>query len=375
MQRYCFFGIFFVQALIGFQATIWGENLSTQKELEIPLGLPAIPWPKDNPYTPQKAELGRLLYFDKRLSSDGTVSCASCHLIQCAYTDNEETSKGIEGRLGTRNAPTIVNSAYLKLLFWDGRATSLEEQCKGPLSNPKEMTLLDDIHEAHQECRERIMAIKGYRKLFDETFGCDKCTIDDIAKAIATFERTVLSGNSPYDRYQAGNKSAMTPEQLDGFSVFKKAGCANCHFGPTFSDGRFINIGVGMDDKNPDLGRYEITKNEKDWGAFKVPTLREISKTYPYMHDGSQNTLEEVIEYYDKGGTPNPHLHPLMRPLHLSEKDKKALKSFLLALDGEGWQQIKEPTSFPEGEGLPFKRKNSVKKPVESSAEAVGAPN
>lgn len=325
------------------------ELLSGEPEkLKIPLGLPSIPWPKMNPYAQKKAELGRLLYFDKRLSSDRTISCASCHAVRLAFTDHRKVSTGIGGRKGSRHAPTVINAVYQKTLFWDGRAKSLEEQSKGPLSNPKEMTFRDNVHDAHIECENRVRAIPGYRVLFKEVFNNDECRIDDIAAAIATFERTVLSGNSAYDRYKAGDKSAMTHEQIHGYKVFKRVGCDNCHGGTLFTDGRFLNIGVGMDSRKPDLGRYEITKKKEDWGAFKVPTLREIEHTYPYMHDGSQSSLEEVIEYYDKGGIPNANLHPLMRPLHLSKKDKKALKSFLEALSGEGWQHFKVPEKFPD---------------------------
>lgn len=316
--------------------------------VDVPLGLPPIPWPAGNPYDKKKAELGRLLYFDKRLSSDGTVSCATCHMIQDAFADHLPLAVGIKGREGQRNSPMVINSAYLTHLFWDGRALSLEEQCKGPIANPKEMTLLDDAHEAHEECHKQIMKIKGYAALFKEVFHCDLCSIDDVAKAVATFERTVLSGNSKFDRYVAGDKTAMNAEEIQGLHVFKKAGCVNCHNGPHLTDGRFLNIGVGMDLPNPDLGRYLVTKDKKDWGAFKVPGLREVALTFPYMHDGSLKTLEDVVDYYDKGGTPNPNLHPLVKPLHLSEAEKKALVSFMKALNGEGWQNIKQPEKFPE---------------------------
>lgn len=320
----------------------------SDEKFEVPLGLPPVPWPKENPYTKKKAALGRLLYFDKRLSTDNSVSCATCHSIPCAFSDRNPIAEGILKRKGTRHAPTIINSAYLKRLFWDGRASSLEQQAQGPIGNPREMTLAQDPHTAHSQCVRKVLGIKGYHVLFNEIFGCDECSIDEVARAIATFERTVLSGNSPYDRYMAGDKNAMTEEQIRGYHVFQRAGCANCHFGPNFTDGRFLNIGVGMDEPNPDLGRYGVTKDPKDWGAFKVSGLREIAKTYPYMHNGSLKTLEEVVDYYDKGGIPNRNLHPLMKPLHLSREDKKALVVFLEALSGDGWEDLKEPTKFPE---------------------------
>lgn len=313
-----------------------------------PLGLPAIPWPEDNPYTPEKAELGRLLYFDTRLSSDNSVSCATCHNPPCAYGDCRAIAVGIGSKMGSRHSPTIINTAYLKFLFWDGRAPSLEEQVKGPIANPNEMSKGDNPHEAHRECENRIKDVQGYRPLFEKAFGDDEIDIEKMAKAIATFERTILSGNSSYDRYRDGDQTAMTTEQLRGFTLFKKSGCINCHGGFNFADNRFTNIGIGMEHADPDTGRYGITHKESDWGAFKIPTLRDVSRTAPYMHDGSLKTLEDVIDYYDKGGTPNKNLHPLMKPLHLSVDDKKALVSFLKSLDGQGWETFQEPTKFPE---------------------------
>ena len=196
--------------------------------------------------------------------------------------------------------------------------------------------------------RRQYPQIKGYHTLFIKAFNNGEISIDNIAKAIATFERTLVSGNAPFDRYQAGDATALTQEQIDGFHIFRKASCATCHFGPSFTNGSFTNIGIGMDKPNPDLGRYEITHDKKDWGAFKVPTLREVTLTYPYMHDGSLKTLEEVVEHYDKGGIPNPNLHPLIRPLHLTEYEKKALVSFMHSLNGEGWHHFIEPVNFPE---------------------------
>ena len=341
-----FFSISFQQVATKPESSLLEES-SFPDEFTPPFGLPPIPWPKDNPYTKKKAELGRLLYFDRRLSSDGTISCATCHNIPCAFSDCRKTSTGIEDHQGVRNSPTVINAAYSTYLFWDGRASSLEEQAKGPLANPKEMTNAKDAHEAHRQCVEKIKAIPGYKTLFKQAFDHDEITIDDITKAIATFERIILSGGCSYDYYRAGNSKAMTEEQIRGFRVFKKVGCRSCHSGVQFSDERFMNIGVGMDKENPDTGRYAITHDEKDWGAFKVPTLRDVQHTYPYMHDGSLRTLEEVIDYYDRGGIPNKNLHPLMRPLNLTQEEKKSLLEFLKALNGEGWQTFKEPEKYP----------------------------
>lgn len=319
-----------------------------KETITVPLGLPEIPWPQDNPYSKAKCELGKYLYFDKRLSGNGTVSCATCHNMECGFADCKTLAVGINDQQGTRHTPTIINAAYAKTLFWDGRAATLEEQCKGPIANIKEMADANNVHKAHEECREKIAHIPGYRKKFAEAFGTEAITIDHIAQAIATFERTVLSGNSPYDRYVKGDKTAMSEQQIKGMAVFKKVSCVNCHNGFNFTDERFHNIGVGMEAKEPDLGRFAITQDKKDWGAFKTPTLRDVEHSKPYMHDGSLISLEEVIDYYDKGGIKNKNLHPLLKPLNMTKEDKQALLSFLKALNGEGWQHFQTPKEFPE---------------------------
>jgi cytochrome c peroxidase len=314
-----------------------------------PLGLPPIFWPDENPFTPQKAELGKLLFFDKRLSSDGTISCATCHAPSMAFTDRAPVSTGLKSQQGGRNAPTVINRAFSTLQFWDGRASSLEDQAKGPLANPIEMTLDDHPDIAHHHVVERLQAVPGYVKRFEQAFGKTDFAIDQVAKAIATFERTVLSANSPYDRYQAGDQNAMTAEQVRGMNIFfKKAACDSCHLGFNFTDGSYMNVGIGMDKPKPDFGRFLVTQKEEDKGAFKTPTLREIEHTFPYMHDGSLKTLEEVVEHYDKGGIPNPNLSPRMKLLHLTGQEKKELVSFLKALSGDGWQQIRPPVVFPK---------------------------
>ena len=248
--------------------TLSATSVDEKQELKIPYGLPPIPWPKDNPYTPEKAELGRLLYFDTRLSTDGTVSCASCHAPSETFSDRRPVSIGIQRQKGIRHSMTIINSAYQPILFWDGRAKTLEEQSKGPIANPKEMTLFQNAHEAHWKCEQRIREIEGYQILFKKVFNDDVITIDDIAQAIATFERTVLSGNSPYDRYIKGDLTAMTAEQIHGYKIFSTKGCIDCHHGINFSSGEFTNIGVGMNVHNPDLGRYVITKKKKRLGGI-----------------------------------------------------------------------------------------------------------
>lgn len=300
-----------------------------------PLGLPPIPWPNNNPYTEEKAELGRQLFHDTRLSSDQSVACVSCHNKTCSYSDCRTVSVGIDEMKGTRHSPSLINAAYLTSCFWDGRAQTLEDQCEGPLTNPKEMTSLNDPHAALKHCAEQVCKIIEYRPLIKQVFGKEEITITEISQAIATYERTILSGNSPYDRYIAGDRTALSAEQIQGFAIFKKSGCINCHSEPLFTDNRFHNIGVGMDRQNPDTGRYGVTHQEKDWGAFKTPGLRDVARSGPYMHDGSLKTLEEVIDYYDKGGINNKNLHPLMRPLNLTAQEKTALLKFLESLNGE----------------------------------------
>ena len=319
------------------------EKKAAAPGVPVPLGLLPIQWPEDNPYSTDKVELGRLLYFDKRLSADGTVSCANCHHPSFAFADGLAVSTGIKGQKGGRSAPTVFNRAYSLAQFWDGRAKTLEEQAKGPMANPIEMG------NTHENLVVRLKQIAGYRPLFVKAFGTEDFTIDHVAKAIATYERTVLSGNSAYDRFKAGDKKALTPAQVDGLDVFQnKAKCDQCHEGINFTTNAYHNLGIGTDKPNPDEGRYVVTKDPKDWGAFKTPTLREIARTAPYMHDGSLKTLEEVVDFYDKGGIPNKNLDEHLKPLHLTAGDKKDLVEFLKSLNGEGWQSAAVPTKFPE---------------------------
>ncbi len=321
---------------------LWAQTAA--KGPAVPLGLIPVQFPKDNPYTPEKAALGKLLYFDKRLSADDSVSCASCHSPELGFTDCQPVSTGIKSQKGGRSAPTVINRAYSLNQFWDGRAASLEEQAGGPMQNPIEMG------NTHANVVKRIQAIPGYKALYQKAFGTDQIDIDLTTKAIATYERTVLSGNSPYDRYKAGNKKALTAAQVRGMDIyFNKAKCDQCHEGINFTLNSYHNLGVGMDKPNPDLGRYEVTKNEADWGAFKTPTLRDIARTAPYMHDGSLATLEDVVDYYNKGGLKNKNLDERMKPLNLTKAEQTDLVEFLKALNGEGWQaQHQAPKQFPQ---------------------------
>jgi cytochrome c peroxidase len=311
---------------------------------QVPLGLYASPTvPDDNPMSVDKVELGYLLYFDKRLSFDNTVSCASCHHPDKGWTDQARVSTGILGQQGARSAPTVVNAAYMFSQFWDGRAGSLEEQALGPLINPIEMGNPD-----HASVVKQLKAIPGYDGYFQKAFG-ESVSKENIAKAIAAFERTILAANSRHDRYAQGDTTVLTTAENHGRELFfGKANCSRCHVGENFSDSQFHNIGVGMAAAEPDLGRHDHTKEEAQKGAFKTPTVRDITKTAPYMHDGSQLTLEEVVEFYDIGGEKNEHLDVLMIPLNLTDQEKADLVAFLKTLESEPYPHVPEPKRFPQ---------------------------
>jgi len=324
--------------------------------VEPPKGLPPLLAyvPPSNPLTKAKIELGKQLYFDPRVSLDGTVSCATCHNPNKGWTDGMKTSTGIDGQVGGRNAPTVLNTVYGKTMFWDGRAPSLEGQAQGPVQNPIEMG-----KQSYKEIIERLRKISGYREQFQKVFGSD-VTLDGFAKAVAAFERVAaLTGNSAYDKYNGGDMNALTESQKRGMVLFglrlspddefktdvtlKKADCTSCHVGFNFTDEQFHNLGVGWDEKAKkmtDPGRLAIdaigAKNPANYGAFKTPTLRDITKTGPYMHDGSMKTLEEVVEHYNKGGNPNPALDKDIRKLNLTDQEKKDVVEFMKALTGEG---------------------------------------
>jgi len=320
------------------------ENFqATSVNFPPPPGLPPIPWPEDNPYSPARAELGKLLFFDGRLSANGVVSCAFCHEPDHAFAGSTPLSKGVTGKPRVRHVPTLVNRAWGKSQFWDGRTPTLESQVIFPVTDPDEMGM------TAESVVERIRGIKGYAPLFAAAFGDSTISFERIAKAIATFQRTIVSGNSPYDRYLAGDKSALTKQQKDGLYFFNKKGeCAECHSGPNFTDEKFANIGIGMDEARPDPGREAVTKKRGDVGKFKVPTLRDLGRQAPYMHDGSVKTLGEVLDIYSKGGLPNPHLDTRLTPFYLDEQTKQDLLAFLDSLNGEGWQRITPPTAFPQ---------------------------
>ncbi len=314
------------------------EKADTGYKLTAPLGLDlqsaSFSVPKDNPLTEEKIKLGKRLYFEKALSLDNTLSCASCHVPDKGFADPNRFSVGVDGKQGGRQAPTIINRAFSRAQFWDGRVASLEAQALGPMMNPVEM--------AHPDINSVIGRLEkdaGYVVAFKRAFPDDGGAINDvtISRAIASFERTVMSGNSPYDRFtQGGDKNAMSVSAQRGYQLFLgKANCASCHLGINFTDESYHNLGVGAIAKKPDPGRYAITKLDGHQGAFKTPTLREIANTAPYMSDGSLKTLEEVVEFYDKGCQNNKWLSPKVKPLNLTDQEKKDLVEFMKALSGE----------------------------------------
>ena len=346
----------------------WLNDADNHVELDVDLpagmqlGKAQIKGLKKNPLTRAKIELGRQLYFDTRLSADNTISCATCHHPQEGFGRHTRFGIGIEGLEGGRNSPVSYNRILSDKQFWDGRAESLEAQAVGPIANPIEMG------NTHDECVKTLKAIPGYAMQFKKVFPEQGVTIDAVGLAIAAFERTLVTGPSPYDHREAYAKFAgldaedladlkeddpefydsylaarqgaqnnpMSESAVRGQDLFfsKKVGCSNCHAGANFADELYHNLGVGMDTDKPDLGRYEVTKVEKDKGAFKTPTIRNVALSAPYMHDGSQRTLEEVVEHYNKGGTKNQWLSDKMTPLKLSPQDKLDLVEFMRACTG-----------------------------------------
>ncbi len=338
-------------------ACVWLSSCSRTREalparptgvpivLKTPLGLPPVAVPPDNPPTAGTVALGERLFLSTLLSADHSISCASCHKPERGFVDGTQFSSGIGGKKGDRNAPSARNAAYYQRLFWDGRAGSLEEQAPGPMTNPVEM--------AHTPAgiERDLSADSSWRKEFEQAFGPapageSPVSMGRIAAALASYERTLVRGNSAFDRYWfGGDKRALTPEAARGFEVFRNPGkgnCVACHVMDSkyalFTDNRFHNLGTGMNAEGEltDLGRYKVTRHEGDQGAFRTPSLRDVAGTAPYMHDGSLKTLKEVVDFYVGGGNANPHRDKLIKPLtHLSGPERASLVAFLEALTGE----------------------------------------
>jgi cytochrome c peroxidase len=291
--------------------------------------------PEDNPLTSDKINLGKQIFWDRRWSKSRTVACVSCHRPDHGWSDLRQNSPDHAGQPTARHSPTIINRLFSEVQGWPGHRKSIEELLyKLPFTSPETIT-------------ENLGNIEGYQEQFRRVFGTE-VTADGVAKALSAYTRTILSGNAPYDRFKAGDHNALSPEAQRGLALFEgKARCVHCHTGFNFTDEEYHNIGVGIDKENPDLGRYMVTKAEADKGAFKTPTLRDVTKRGSYMHDGSINTLEEVIEYYDKGGNANPWLSPKSRPLNLTAQERADLVAFLHTLTGEIAAEVSSPPQLP----------------------------
>jgi cytochrome c peroxidase len=320
------------------------SSLTAFQTFRVPLGLDAyMPNPGDNAPTPARVALGRSLFFDTRLSADGSIACATCHDPARAFSDGRAASVGVFGRAGPRSAPALINRGYGGAFFWDGRAASLEAQVLQPIDNPLE------LGSGRDQVVARLGSIDEYRRAFSAAFD-GPVTSDTLARALAGYVRSILSGNSRADRFASGDSHALTAEEREGLRVFRgKGNCTACHAGPLFSDERFHNTGIAWRTGIPsDDGRFAVTGRPADRGAFKTPTLREVARTAPYMHDGSVATLGEVIDIYDRGGIANPQRDAELRPLHLTPAEKQALEAFLRALSGTVQEGPAGLTGLPE---------------------------
>ncbi len=315
------------------------ETIGLEIKVKPPLGLPSVPVPSNNPITAEKVALGRELFYDKRLSADNSLSCSSCHDPLFGFTDGKVHSIGVGGKLGKRNAIAVLNAAYDPVQFWDGRAPTLEEQVNTPMEDANEM------NQPHSVAVSKLEKDPIYQEQFQAAFGPGPITIDKIERAIASFERMLISANSPFDRYQfGGDKSALSPAAVRGLAIFedpKRGNCVACHTVNSeyalFTDGKFHNTGIGVNEEGDltDLGRYAETKVDADKGAFKTPSLRNVAQTAPYMHDGSLKTLKDVVDFYAGGGNSNPYLDKNMKVIQLSARDRADLVEFLKSLSGE----------------------------------------
>jgi cytochrome c peroxidase len=321
----------------------------------LPLGFPAVPIPDENPLTAGKAALGERLFFDPALSSDGKISCASCHLPDRVFADKLPFSLGIDGQEGPRNAPSILNAAYAPRLLWDGASLGLEDQVRYPVTHPREMNMTNG------KLLKVVEANPVYRPLFAAVFGDEAVTFERISQAIASFERTLVAGDSPFDRfYFAGDTAAISASARAGWELFQgKAGCVQCHQfsreSPFFTDFEYHNLGVGWEKEKVDLGRYDVTKDKPDRGRFRTPSLRNVALTAPYMHDGSVASLDAVLTYLEGGGGANNYLDEKIKPFQLSPQERADLLAFLESLSSPFRYQPTVAQTSPEA--IPTKGK------------------
>jgi cytochrome c peroxidase len=313
-------------------AVVIGCRVVDRYRVPVPLGLDLFaPVPAENPLTRGRVALGQQLFFEPMLSADGRVSCSSCHRPDHAFSDTAPVSLGAHGRTGQRNAPSLLNAAYREAFSWDGRARSLEEQVLRPIRDSVEMDL------PLGELEVRLRAQPSYRRAFRREFGDDP-TPPAIGLALASYLRTLRSGDAPIDHFRAGDTLALSALARRGFQLFTgKANCSVCHVGPLLTDDDFHNTGVAWHDGAfLDVGRGAITGLSEDRGRFKTPSLRNVAITAPYMHDGSKRSLEDVVDFYDTGARPNPDLDPLIQPLLLTADERRALVAFLRSLTSAG---------------------------------------
>jgi len=286
----------------------------------------AMPIPADNPLTPEKVALGRQLFFDERLSGDGTRSCYSCHVCEKGLTDGLAKSIGAFNKQLPRSSPTLWNIGYHREFYWDGRSGSLEKQAMAAWIGA-------NMGAKAEEIATKLNAIEGYHSQFHKVFGGD-ATPDNIVKAIAAFERTIISGDTAWDRYRAGDQSAMNESAVRGWNIFQAIKCTNCHDGVLLADQQYHYVGIGMDQKEPDVGRFKVTNKPEETGAFKTPTLRDVAKSAPYFHDGSAATLEEAVDIMLAGGKPNQYLdRKNLEKRNPSPDQREDLLNFLKALN------------------------------------------
>lgn len=322
----CMLGLFTGgEAMAAKKKYVFKAGHSSLREWRLPK---RVPYPKDNKPTKARIKLGKMLFFDPRLSGDGNMSCATCHNPVMGWSDGLPTAKGFKSKVLGRATPTIINTGYNLIQMWDGRKKSLEDQAMGPMEATVEMNMDTD------KLFKWLSSNDTYRRAFQHAYPNKPINADTVSKAIATFERTVVSRNSRFDRWIAGNKKAMTQQEIRGFKLFVgRAGCADCHSAPNFTDDGFHNLGLAsFGESNPDLGRYAQRPLKLMKGAFKTPTLRDINRTAPYFHDGSAKTLDEVVDHYSKGGVVTTNLSPSMKKLELCISEKEDLVAFMKAL-------------------------------------------
>jgi cytochrome c peroxidase len=298
--------------------------------LDVPADFPARPEPDDNAVTLQRVELGRALFYDARLSRTGQISCSSCHVQEHAFSDPRRTSLGVDGLTGTRNAPALVNEAWNTSYFWDGGVPSLELQAVGPIKNPLEMDM------TLAEVNALLAADADITARFQAAYG-EGPSERTLPRALASFVRVLVTGNSAYDRFRRGDNQALSDSALRGRDVFEgeRGQCTHCHVGFNFTNNGFRNNGTRPDD--PDPGRQRLTLKDSDFGKFRVPSLRNVAVSAPYMHDGSLATLADVVDHYDQGGSGSPNTDPTLHPLGLSDDEKRDLIAFLESLTDDAF--------------------------------------